>query len=337
MKMTNEQARPKISELFDEMESAVPESGTVRRRVFNSPSSSLILFVNADDGTRSLRFEFVDQLTLPGEIEQVKGLQVMLDSPSAAKLNLSLQHVRPSDGQLFAALAQNIFDATAEQPGLEAKTTADRLAHWRLFFSRNQEGLSAAQQLGLFAELQALGLLAAAHGADAAVQRWEGPHSEIHDFSTDSWALEVKATSGPTASATISNERQLDPSTVSPLYLLFFAFDVRPHGLGETLPSLVNSTRQLLVHIPVSAASFEDLLLDAGYSDAHARLYGAHYQLARQDAFKIGGDFPSLREASLPPAVSRTQYALNLDLCEPWRIEVAQALTGAKSGATHGD
>jgi hypothetical protein len=160
-------------------------------------------------------------------------------------------------------------------------------------------------------------------GPNGAVAYWEGPHSEVHDFSQADWAIEVKATASlGSGVAMISNERQLDPSSLLSLTLAFLAFDVRPNGGGTTLPQLVTRVRKDLAAFPSSSDHFEDQLIAVGYSDAHAPLYHSHYTALRQDAFRVDGEFPSIREAQLPDAVSRVRYSLNVDKCMGWRIDL---------------
>lgn len=62
------------------------------------------------------------------------------------------------------------------------------------------------------------------------------PSNEIKDFQFGSWGLEVKTTSGNIHQKIhISNERQLDTSNITYLYLNHLSLELR-EGAGETLP-----------------------------------------------------------------------------------------------------
>ena len=57
-------------------------------------------------------------------------------------------------------------------------------------------------------------------GFAAAVDRWEGPYSELHDIMDDDWHLEVKSYSDEPPRVRISEVQQLDPRIDPKLTLL---------------------------------------------------------------------------------------------------------------------
>ncbi|GGK90145.1 hypothetical protein GCM10007382_07740 [Salinibacterium xinjiangense] len=320
--MTTEAGFMDIEGTYAELESVDVGLGQVSRRVMLSRTVNLVLTVDTESRMRGVRFEFEHQSSLVSQVDQVRGLKFSLVSSTPKAQQLRIDQVRPGDSVLFGVVVQDLVRAVTPSTGEEAKKVSERLSRWKAFFSRNVEGLTREEQLGLFAELVVLQeLQAAGVPVDRSVALWEGPHSEVHDFSAQDWALEVKASASlASASATINSERQLDPGEISPLFLIFLGYDVRPHSQGLTLPQIVGRVRKSLANFANEADHFEDLLIDVGYLDIHASLYFSHYESTREEVFAVRQDFPSLRTTDLPPAVSRTKYQLNIDQCQEWRV-----------------
>jgi len=318
--------------IYLELEGARVGSGIIQRRVRVGENVDVVAFLHTDTRLRGAALELRNQIFPVAPLEKVRGLNIAQSQLDSGP-RITIEQARPGDGQLFTSVIESILSVFPEFPRTEGRATADKLVRWRAFFSRESEGLSREEQLGLFAELHVLRKIAKAAGTPvAAVQFWEGPHSEVHDFSQADWALEVKATSSlGSGTAMISSERQLEPSSVGSLYLAFFSFDVRPNGAGTTLPTAVSRTRRDLAAFPSSTDHFEDLLIGAGYHDHHASSYSSHYTVVREDGFLVSQGFPSIREAQLSKAISRVRYSLNLDLCQDWKMpldEVLQSIVG---------
>jgi hypothetical protein len=309
-----------LGPIFEELEKASASEGLVYRRIYRSATLDVVIHFRADQAMRGMQLEFKNQLSEPVLEDQVKGLRTELKSSAEGQVML-IEQTRLGDQHLFTTVSEDIIRAVSEAAGDEAYAAVQRLAKWRAFFNRALDGLSREQQLGLFGELYAL-ISVVSIGSDkaGAIKAWHGPRSAIHDFSSEHWALEVKSTAvAAGTSAQVSNEHQLDPAQVPPLFLLYLVFDVRPHNAGATLSDMVDRCRRALREEDALPVQFEDLLIDAGFHDVHRALYTSHYLLRREELFEINDDFPSLRASDLPREVSRVTYALNIDLVQPWR------------------
>lgn len=312
---------PDVETIFASLEKQDEVDGQIYRRFYRSPTFDVVAYVNQNERMRGVRFEFRDQSKRIGDLERVRGLSTVLQLTDTGDEHLALEQTRPGDGQLFALVVNDLMKSSGVAAATENLLVANRLSRWRNFFARSRDGLTAEQQLGLFGELAALkGPVRDALGLAGAVRSWHGPLFEVHDFSTETWALEVKASAGTSGRARISSENQLDSSGLPQLFLIYTSFDVRSNSQGHTLALQISTLRKALVEVPDAADIFEDRLLDVGYLDLHAHLYVSHYMPVRSEYFQIDDDFPSIRRSAIHDAVSNVTYALNIDLCQNWRI-----------------
>jgi hypothetical protein len=321
--LTNESASipPDVESVFASLEKQEENSGQMYRRFHRSPTLDVVAYVNQNERMRGVRFEFRDQSGRIGEIERVRGLSTVLQLTDTSEEHLALEQTRPGDDQLFAVVVNDLMTSSGVTVAAENFMVANRLSRWRNFFARSRDGLTTEQQLGLFAELVALsGPVQEALGLAGAVRSWHGPLLEVHDFSTENWALEIKSSAGSTGQARISSENQLERFGIHQLFLMFTSFDVRSNNQGRTLSQEISALRKALTDIPEAADLFEDRLLDVGYLDLHAHLYVSHYLPVRNECFEIDQDFPSIRRSELPEAISKVTYSLNIDLCQKWRV-----------------
>ena len=323
----SESAFVDLETIFGELEDSSASHGLTYRRIYQSTELDVLVFVRGDPRLRGMTLELKKQLVPLPTIEGVKGLHTTVETKSESVQWLTVEQVRLGDSSLFAIVVSDIARSCRARPNELSRVAAERISKWRSFFTRSADGLSNKQQLGLVGELHVLRrILAPAAGLDVAISTWHGPMSAVHDFSSKDWALEVKATAtNRGAVARISSEQQLDPSDMSPLFLAFLAFDVRPFSEGQTLPQLVADIRAAASALDTTQAAtqFEDLLIDVGYLDLHQAKYGDHFTLKREEVFGIAEDFPSLRPANLPDEVSHVSYDLNTSLCQPWRVPLA--------------
>ena len=217
--------------------------------------------------------------------------------------------------RLTAATYRDVFTAlVADLLGsLKGKATevdalgsfVGRLERWQRLLARHgAEGLSVHEQRGLFGELWFLReFLLQDRPASTALVGWTGPLAKDQDFQLPMCTVEVKVSAeNPHQTLHISNVRQLDNtgSMAAQLYLLHVALDDR-HSQGETLVSMVESIRSILGG---AVGEFNDLLLQAGYVDAHAPRYAsASYVVKGHQFFKVDEGFPRVLEGDLDQAL----------------------------------
>ena len=229
--------------------------------------------------------------------------------------------------EIFAELCENILMHISCQ-STEPKAVKDflnQLVKWeKLFEHVNKDDLSKERQLGLFGELSLLNdlLLKTSIPKDVIVKSWVGPESNIQDFQSKNWAIEVKtsASSNP-QSVKINNEKQLDDSLQSNLYLFHLSL-LSGAGEGETLNDKVTLIRDLLKEDMVALADFNMKLNQAGYFDYERILYDeTRYRTRGSSFYKVETDFPRIRENELRNGVGNVSYSISLALCEKYLVK----------------
>ncbi|HVT90636.1 MAG TPA: PD-(D/E)XK motif protein [Tepidisphaeraceae bacterium] len=264
-----------------------------------------------------------------------KGLEplaVALDGN--AHFGVALKDSRFTD--VFTALAEDLCRRVTEtaDPASQARAFLGQLARWQKFLSASVEGLNDETQRGLWGELRFLRDHLLSWTGAAAVKAWKGGERLHQDFQFEGVAIEVKTTLAKMPQVIrITNERQLDHTTWSALFLNVIALDVRDAG-GETLPAMVASLRDRLTADAIAREQFEDELLLAGYLDAHTPRYiDRGYTVRSVTFFHVGPGFPSLIEADMPPGVGDANYALSISACERFKVKATE-LESALAGQT---
>jgi hypothetical protein len=134
----------------------------------------------------------------------------------------------------------------------------------------------------------------------------------MHDFSSDSGAIEVKTTvSVNSFPAEVNSLEQLDPSLKQPLFLIGvrLAFS----NSGRTLPEIVGTLRDRLADDPPTLSVFESRILHAGYLDALANHYTRRFETVGMIVFEVDGSFPGLTRCNVDVAIRKAHYELDLD------------------------
>ena len=263
---------------------------------------------------------------------------------------ITLQAEQEELNEVFSHLAQDIVVRTArEQTEADAaRILRSRLALWQRLLQRERAmGLSIEEQRGLYGELYALQTLLISNLPSlAAVQAWTGPLGISQDFQMpEKVALEVKTSlARPPHQIAITGEGQLDDTGLDFLFLLHVLVDAK-RGTGESLPDRVDALRALLVvDDPAAADIFEDLLLEAGYLDAHSpqqRYREPGYTLRTMHLYHVHDEFPRILPSSLPPGLGQVQYCISASACKEYEVSVSsladhlhQAETGEVNSTT---
>lgn len=200
------------------------------------------------------------------------------------------------------------------------------LVRWRSFFERSgMQGLSAAQQQGLFAELTWLHHLLQANISPVhAVTAWKGCERAYHDFDLEGRVIEVKCTrTKEPRSVFINNERQLDNNGLKSLHLFVVSVHEIADG-GITLPDMVETVRASLRGSNEALVRYRNGLTSAGYLERDAKRYTQQRIVKAEDLFEVVEGFP--RITRVPPGIGDVSYRLFLGSCEPHRAELSEYL-----------
>jgi hypothetical protein len=255
-------------------------------------------------------------------------LSVVLDGH--AYLGVMLKEPRFAD--VFSALAEDLarrIDAAEPGPAAAVGVFLGQLRRWQRFLASKAEGLTPAEQRGLWGELHLLQtLLLPALGPSVVLAGWKGPEGAHQDFQYAAAWIEVKTTlAKQPQSVRITSERQLDDSHASALFLHVFALEAQVEG-ADTLPARIAALRSALGASPAAREIFEDGLLAVGYRDLDAPRYASPgYAVRRADTFRVAPGFPRIIESPLPAGVGDVSYALDLAACAPFAT-TTDALVG---------
>ncbi|SEP19390.1 PD-(D/E)XK motif protein [Nitrosovibrio sp. Nv6] len=262
-----------------------------------------------------------EQGLFAGRVPTCRGVRVtheVLETNSGVRtiLRVMLEDQRLLD--IFAVLSADLVNVVAlERGGASAlRRCIDRLCMWQGLLERVPlEGLSDESQRGLFGELMVLEhLQLSALDPLVGVLSWVGPDGAHQDFEIEGLAVEVKTTfTKRRTRLMIANEKQLDERTHHTLLLAHVRLDESATE-GITLPDLVSRLRIALQPDPAASREFDLRLMQCGYLDVHAPLYGAHrFRVFGMRIFRVDGDFPRLTEANLPPGVGDIRYTIIAD------------------------
>lgn len=194
------------------------------------------------------------------------------------------------------------------------------LAKWRRFWGQiPQDLLSRSEVIGLFAEIRFLTeRLIPDVGPAAAVMRWRGPFSSRHDFEWTGCSVEVKATTASRGRIFhINGIDQLEPPENGKLF--FFGVRLREEGGAEqTLPSIIEICRNLLVVDDDALDKFESVLVQAGYSPHRNEEYEKmRFRIIEEALFTVTEDFPKISVGNfaggIPDGIERVEYEINLN------------------------
>lgn len=173
--------------------------------------------------------------------------------------------------------------------------------------------LTAEQQKGLIGELVILNELAIRSSFENILEKWTGPLDMLHDFESGSIDIEVKATLRDPPVVRISDIEQLAP--LDSKELLLAVVQLSRQKSGDSLPDIINITRDSIKEQKQRAEGFEELLKTVGYLDKHQLYYTSKYKVSNVLFCPIEEDTPILDPGLLgviPDTVSDIAYSLHV-------------------------
>jgi len=210
-----------------------------------------------------------------------------------------------------------------------AAAVATAVAKHRNLFA-GKSGLSPEKEVGLFGELLVLEYLIGQLGPGPAVESWQGPLSEEHDFVFGYVHLEIKTTSGEQRRHMIHGLTQLVPLRDISLSLISIQLTRTHHEGGLTLGQMVSGVRAKAGgHRPTVDARLEAL----GWNDVDLDLYTTFWCMRNQPrAFSVDETFPALIASRLAPVVPNFEVVSDIS----YRVDLTNfdphALPGVLAG-----
>ena len=238
-------------------------------------------------------------------------LPLILESDSGPQNYANLTLLRDDLSDIFTGLCADVIAALASQASAPLTVLAQVLDGWHELF-RTGSQLGIEQLAGLFGELSFLNSLL---DLDAGmVHAWQGPLRSSHDFVSNGWATEVKATaSSEGRSVRIHGIDQLADPLGGGLMLLWLRLNTTETA-GMSFPELVDSTADRIGR----PQELWHLLARAGYLVADRTRYdGIRFTIVEEAAYRVTEEFPRIVASSfpggVPPGISNIRYTLDLE------------------------
>lgn len=256
----------------------------------------------------------------------LRDLQVVLEFDSSLLNNnllmVKLLHYQSRD--VFAVMCENMVQSVLSLRSEKqvVKTIVNQLEKWQTLFEKLKgEGLSPAEQQGLYGELHFLQKCLNGRDALNVLNTWVGTDREVRDFQYDTWAVEIKTTAGNNhQKVSISSERQLDETLLENLFLFHLSVETAKKN-GENLNAKINAIRESLQDNVLALNIFNNKLLEVGYFEKHIHLYDERcYMIRDENYYKIEGDFPRIKEKEIRDGVGDVKYSIILSQCNEYLV-----------------
>jgi hypothetical protein len=264
-------------------------------------------------------------------------ISLMTDMSFENSRFLSIQLLDIYSKDVFSALCENLILSVIDLPSEKKRirTVINQLEKWKSMFDKvNSEGLTIAQQQGLFGELHFLEKFFSCRDVapNDVLHTWVGVDADLRDFQGINWAVEVKtsATNNP-QSVKINGERQLDETLLDTLFLYHCSVEVSKRN-GQSLPQKIAKIRERLNNDTIALNSFNAKLFEFGYIDRQEHLYNDRcYQIRNESFYHINNDFPRIKENELRKGVGDVKYSIILNRCNEYLVSEKYVLNIIKS------
>ena len=108
------------------------------------------------------------------------------------------------------------------------------------------------------------------------------------------------------------------------LFLYHLSVEVST-GNGQTFCQKIAEIREMLENDVPALSMFNAKLFEAGYLDKHEPFYkDRFYKVRSENYYKIGDNFPRIREKELRSGVSEVKYSIILAMCDEYLVSENQ-------------
>ncbi|MFC4949054.1 PD-(D/E)XK motif protein [Pseudonocardia sp. GCM10023141] len=198
-----------------------------------------------------------------------------------------------------------------------AAAAATAIAKHRSMFA-GKAALSQDKEVGLFGELLVLEYLIGEIGVGPAVESWQGPLNEEHDFVFNDVHLEIKTTSGEQRRHMMHGFTQLVPLRGVPLSLISVQLTRSNHEGGRTLSRIVS---QLRAKSGGYRPRVDDALEAWGWKDEDKELYTTFWtKRTKPCAYDVDDRFPAFTLKRLIQVIPNMEFVSDLS----YRVDVTQ-------------
>jgi hypothetical protein len=324
----------RIEQIWNELENDTSTtSGFLFRRYSGVIQPDIFVALKVPEKIRCIAASVSDTITIDlSPFTNLRDIQaeVIRDPQNTNKNILLFKLLNNVHSDVFSILCEDLMLSIGNPAGQRelVKNLLNRFYKWKSLFDKiNAPGLTREEQHGLFAELYLLRKMMHSRISDPSniIRVWVGPDKQIKDFQVGNTAIEVKCTTGNNHQRIhINGERQLDPSNLNRLFLYHLSAEVRENS-GESLVTLIQSIETHLSGDPLSQSQFRNKLLETGYFEHHANLYGQTGYIIRNESFyNVSGNFPRIEEHDLRPGVGDVKYSIITSQCSEFMVNESE-------------
>lgn len=282
-------------------------------------NKNICLYVGKDElGRYSFDFRGCFKVSKINSSEVIR--VVHLDCGEEKFLRFSLEN--PALLEYFCTFCEDLISSTKAitDDSTAYQTLKARYLSWKQLFRPNHGNLTESEIMGLIGELLFLrDTMIPQKGIEAALESWTGPERTHKDFSFENEWFEIKSISFGKESVHISSIEQLD-GTNDGCLVVYSLERMSPSFNGIKLNKIVDELINIL-----EVSHLKDFFL------AKLNLYGFDfsphndnlvYDLRNKTTYKVcEGSFPRLKRESLPDAIIKAQYDINLSDIESFNIQ----------------
>lgn len=245
-----------------------------------------------------------------------------LEGEDTYQVYADLGCLRADLNDLFIMVCADVLKTTDTMPDNPLKVLHRVLDRWKTLFQTVGAPLGPEEIAGLFGELLVLTQLLQ---RDSSAHRlWLGPTGHHHDFSSGSYAVEVKSSMALDGRrARIHGLEQLGVPVGGTLQLVWLRLRRASAGDGEGLVELVERALELCD----DESALMTLLSAAGYRPADVDFYReVRFSVAEERWYAVNTEFPKITAADLvstclSAGVSDVAYTIDLSTEPPVPLE----------------
>lgn len=315
-----------ILEIWSNIEQS-NEAGLLKRLYTNEPELHIYAIFQNPERYCGIALSYSRDIRIDiSSFSNLRDLQVVFQPDSSFSNNnlliVKLLHYQSRD--VFAVMCENMVQSvlTLRSEKQVVKTIINQLEKWQTLFEKLKgEGMSPAEQQGLYGELHFLQKCFDGRDAIQVLNTWVGTDREVRDFQYRNWAVEVKTTAGNNhQKVSISSERQLDETLLENLFLFHLSVETANRN-GESLNAKVNAIREMLQDNVLALNIFNNKLLEVGYFEKHTHLYNEKcYMIRDENYYRIENEFPRIREKEIRNGVGDVKYSIILSQCNEYLV-----------------
>lgn len=237
----------------------------------------------------------------------------LIDSIGTQFFVISLE--REIDIDLFLAFCDTMIDIIEpiDDSAVLMSVIFGHLRRWKAFLAgRTLRILSVEEQRGLFCEIRYIqSLIDGILSEKEAVSAWRGPYRQQQDFIYLDRAVEIKSLYGNTRNAIhISSEDQLETTCPNLFLSVYRLTEQSPSDRALSLNGLVRQVYSSLGD-DEAVEMFLEKLAVAGYVEL--KEYNSPALIVTgANVYRVEEDFPRITRSSLPSAILKVSYDLQL-------------------------